>query len=219
MRKAALGCAGGIKLENLKDIRDIINFSMEAMKRDDAGEQGTAFVEPLNELIRLHGVPFDMDKAYQEIAYAQDISANWQTLVKAFELGIPSITITVAETISAYVKQEGGLPVPPSMENTSIPDILNIDLSSAPPSQIRYYIVAHSGLIKPLMDALQLAADQDNELSLTLLTAARDLSSNTLSGKCFNSSKFLYCTGSLSGVCKPAPPHNLVPNPLSFTNV
>lgn len=50
-----------------------------------------------------------------------------------------------------------------------------IDLSKAPPSELRYYIVAHSGLINQILDCLQdNCENKDVELALT--TTCRDLS-------------------------------------------
>mmetsp|Transcript_17770 Transcript_17770/g.34703 ORF Transcript_17770/g.34703 Transcript_17770/m.34703 type:complete len:1092 (+) Transcript_17770:117-3392(+) len=57
-----------------------------------------------------------------------------------------------------------------------------IDLTKAPPHELRYYIVAHSGIIGLLLDSLQQNADNP-EIALALAGTCRDLSYALITSK------------------------------------
>ena len=138
----------------------MIKFALVAMET----EEGQVFVDPLCEVIRLHGREFDTVRAFEALDSAEVLTASLAVMGSALKCKEPTIICAVAKMISDFVssnKESSTLTskLNGNAEAASIADkaaaskaghsaravlddesaaALPIDLTKAPPNQLRY---------------------------------------------------------------------------------
>lgn len=188
----------GLRMSYLEPIQQMIKFALASIDTAD----GELFIEPLSGLIRLHGKAFDTVRAFEALDSAHVLSVSLQVIGLALKSKNPAIIISIAQMLSDFVNtnQETStltcrLHDEPRAPRTAIADavvsdagdelttrlnvaaapLTPIDLSKAPPGELRYFIVAHSGLIPLVLDCLQKNSD-NAEIALALTSTCRDFS-------------------------------------------
>lgn len=102
VQKVNRNCISGLRLPYLPPIRKILQHVTNHLLGRNCDPE--VFLEPVIQLISLHGAAFDLDKDYDEFDHAESLSESITSLANAMEVQIPAVTIAVAEAISSFVK-------------------------------------------------------------------------------------------------------------------
>ncbi|NWW00902.1 CFA69 protein, partial [Machaerirhynchus nigripectus] len=100
LKKVVKHFENGLPLKNVAQITEILNLCAEKMN-----EQG-AFTEPLCELIKLFGLPFQKKKSSDEVNYAVEVSQSIAQLGYLMRVPSSQVKIQICKSIVSFYNME-----------------------------------------------------------------------------------------------------------------
>ncbi|NXP30568.1 CFA69 protein, partial [Leiothrix lutea] len=156
LKKVVKHFENGLPLKNVAQITKILNLCAEKMNEQEA------FTEPLCELIKLFGLPFQKEKSSDEVNYSVEVSQSIAQLGYLMRVPSSQVKIQICKSIVSFYNME-------------LPRKL---LSGYQPTSTNYKIqMAEEGLAEALVLSLPLVENQLPE-KLWVLKALQHLSTS-----------------------------------------
>ncbi|NXR23974.1 CFA69 protein, partial [Cinclus mexicanus] len=160
LKKVVKHFENGLPLKNVAQITEILNLCAEKMNEQEA------FIEPLCELIKLFGLPFQKKKSSDEVNYSVEVSQSIAQLGYLMRVPNSQVKIQICKSIVSFY-------------NIELPGKL---LSGYQPASANYkiHMAEEGGLAEALVLSLALVENQLNE-KLWVLKALQHLSTSEMS--------------------------------------
>uniref|UniRef100_A0A8C2Y7T9 Cilia and flagella associated protein 69 n=1 Tax=Coturnix japonica TaxID=93934 RepID=A0A8C2Y7T9_COTJA len=113
LKKVVKSFENGLPLKDLAQIMDILNLSAEKVKEDEA------FIEPICELIKLCGLPFQKKKLSDEVNYSVTVSKCIAQLGCLMRVPSSQVRIQICKSIIGFYKMELPKKLLPGYQPTS----------------------------------------------------------------------------------------------------
>lgn len=191
----------GLRLPDLADHQVILEHALKAIDNDNP--EAAAMIDPACHLIRLHGQPFAVTRAYEEIEMSESISDSFQIIGRCLKSPNEFIALAATDAIENFLnhskqgtrslsgkslgKSSKSFSPTSSLTSTSPTNAKykvgdKINLSTSSPQQLHHDIIAHSGVVVHLIDSLE-AHSSNPKLSFSLVKAIKDVSLSPICAK------------------------------------